>query len=114
MELVIEHRPRKRPGKPDLPEQKPHRLFLPRVTENDTVQEIVQDIAAIHYKKLSEKYVFILKWKHSERPLPPKEKPLKLAMMFKDKSEIKYILRILDGHDVVRRVGATSSFSTAH
>ena len=99
------------PGNPLPPTSKT--LYLPRITENDTVQQIVQDLAAIQYKKLHEKYVFIFKWKHSERLLPPNERPLKLAGMFKDKSEIKFILRIIDGHDVVRRVGRVGSFSTA-
>ena len=41
----------------------------------------------------SQKYVFIFKWKHSERQLPPNEKPLLLTQNF-NRADCKFIIRI--------------------
>lgn len=69
-------------------------LYLPHVNSSTTVKEIVQDLSEIEFYNQNEKRIFIFKWKHSERLLPPKEQPLKLSKLFKNQKEIKFILRV--------------------
>lgn len=100
-----------------------YRLFLPSVSKRHTVSEIVHSVQTRRSQQavvpLVEKYTFIFKWKHSERichrieskreffrifyffrnfsfkpcVVPPNERPLKLAEMFRP-GDTSFIIRI--------------------
>ena len=78
------------------------------VTKKHTVSEIIQSFHLtqnINNDNASQnkKYVFIFKWKHSERALPPSEKPLLLSQNFKE-SDCKFIIRITNTESTKRLV----------
>lgn len=82
------------------------RLYLPSVTSYHTVSEIIQSYHLTQNSTnacLNKKYVFIFKWKHSERSLPPNEKPLLLTQNF-NPGDCKFIIRITNSESTKKLV----------
>lgn len=77
------------------------RLFLPSVTVQHTVADIIQSLELSRSSEfdtesklpITEKFFFIFKWKQSERKLPPNEHPLLLSASFKQE-DVQFIVRI--------------------